>query len=170
MHHLIQALPIIRNSVPNVRLLIVGDGDYLESLKQMVNKLGLQDAVELTGFVSSAEKLTHLRRSHVSVYPSPKEGWGITIIEANACGTPVVAANVPGLRDSVSHGKSGLLYQYGNIDELAQRVVQVLRDKPLCQSLTQGALEWASRFTWDDCARRSFAVMEKTLREWGKHA
>jgi glycosyltransferase involved in cell wall biosynthesis len=170
VHHLVQALPAIQKSVPNVRALIVGDGDYLESLKQIVARLGLQDAVELTGFVNLAEKLTHLRRSHVSVYLSPKEGWGITNIEANACGTPVVAANVSGLKDSVSHGKSGLLYEYGNIEELAQQVVRVLSDKPLYQSLSQGALEWANRFTWDDCARRSLAIMEKTHSEWGKHA
>ncbi|MCX6833404.1 MAG: glycosyltransferase [candidate division Zixibacteria bacterium] len=74
------------------------------------------------------------------------------------------------MKDSVSPGKSGLLYQYGNIEELAQQIVRVLSDKPLCQSLSQGALEWANRFTWDDCARRSFAVMEKTFSEWGKHA
>jgi glycosyltransferase involved in cell wall biosynthesis len=170
VQHLIQALPLIQKSVPDVRALIMGDGDYLESLKQIVARLGLQDAVELTGFVNPAEKLTHMRRSHVSVYPSPKEGWGITNIEANACGTPVVAANVPGLKDSVSPGKSGLLYQYGNLEELAQQVVRVLTDKPLYQTLSNGALEWARRFTWDDCALRSFAVMEKTLNEWGRHA
>jgi len=170
VHHLVQALPIIKRSVPDVRAVIVGDGDYMEPLKRLVAKLGLQDSVELTGFVDSAAKLTYLRRSHISVYPSPKEGWGITNIEANACGTPVVAANVPGLKDSVSPGQSGLLYQYGNIGELAQQIVRLLSDKPLYQALSRGALEWAKRFTWEDCARRSFAVMEKTLSEWGKNA
>ncbi len=168
VHHLIQALPIIQKSVPDVKALIVGDGDYMEALKQLVQKLKLQDAVEFTGFVSSAQKLTYLRRSHVSVYPSPKEGWGITNIEANACGTPVVAANVPGLRDSVAPEKSGTLYRYGNIGEMANQIVRMLTDKPLYDALSQGALEWAAKFTWEDCARRSFAVMEKTLSEWGK--
>ena len=158
VHHLIQALPLVRRAVPDARVLIVGDGDYMDALKQLVAKLRLQDAVEFTGFVPSAQKLTHLRRSHISVYPSPKEGWGITNIEANACGTPVVAADAPGLRDSVSPEKSGLLYPYGNLDEMARQIVRILTDKPLYQSLSRGAIEWASsRGAPCACGRRSTA-------------
>ncbi len=170
VHHLIQALPLVRRVIADARVVIVGDGDYMEALTQLVEKLRLLDAVEFAGFVPAAQKLTYLRRSHISVYPSPKEGWGITNIEANACGTPVVAADAPGLRDSVSPEKSGLLYPYGNLEEMANQIVRILTDKPLYQSLSLGAIEWASRFTWEDCARRSFAVMEKTLSEWDKHA
>jgi glycosyltransferase involved in cell wall biosynthesis len=168
VHHLVQALPIVRKSVPDARVLIVGDGDFMQPLRKLVTDLRLQEAVEFTGFVDSATKLMHLRRSHISVYPSPKEGWGITNIEANACGTPVVAANSPGLKDSVSPEKSGMLYEYGNIDQFAGQLVRVLTDKPLYARLAEGGIEWAGRFTWDDCARRSIAVMEKTLAEWGR--
>jgi glycosyltransferase involved in cell wall biosynthesis len=168
VHHLIQAIPVIQKSVPDLKMLIVGDGDYREALQQLVAKLKLEDAVEFTGFVPSAKKLVYLQRSHISVFPSPKEGWGITNIEANACGTPVVAANVPGLKDSVSPEKSGLLYEYGDLDGMARQVVRILTDRQLAKILSQGAIEWAARFTWEDCARRSFAVMEKTLNEWGK--
>lgn len=167
VHHLIQALPLVRRSVPDARVLIVGDGDYLQPLRKLTADLKLQDAVEFTGFVDSATKLMHLRRSHISVYPSPKEGWGITNIEANACGTPVVAANAPGLRDSVNPDKSGLLYPYGNIEDFAQQLIRLLTDRPLYEKLVQGGLAWARRFTWDDCAKRSIAIMEKTLAEWG---
>lgn len=165
VHHLVEALPTIRKSVPDVQLIIVGDGDYLEKLKELTKKLHQEDMVKFTGYIPAVEKLDYLRKSHVAVYPSPKEGWGLTNIEANACGTPVVAADSPGLRDSVSPGKSGLLYEYGNRAELAEKVASILTDSDLFRTLSEGALQWAARFTWDDCARRSFAVIEQTLAE-----
>jgi glycosyltransferase involved in cell wall biosynthesis len=168
VQHLVEALPKVRVKVPEARVLIVGDGDFMSELKGLANSLNIADAVEFTGYVSPPKKLEYLRKSHISIYPSPKEGWGITNIEANACGTPVVAADSPGLRDSVNTGKSGLLYKYGDIDDLAAQIVKLLTDQQLYNSLCQGAIEWAKKFTWEDCARRSFECMEKTYSEWGK--
>jgi glycosyltransferase involved in cell wall biosynthesis len=168
VHHLVEALPAIRKSVPDVQLIIVGDGDYLGRLKGLTKKLDQEEAVKFTGYIPAVDKLDYLRKSHVAIYPSPKEGWGLTNIEANACGTPVVAANSPGLRDSVNPGRSGLLYEYGNRAELAAKVTSILTDSALFASLSEGALQWAARFTWDDCARRSFEVIEQTLAE-GEH-
>jgi glycosyltransferase involved in cell wall biosynthesis len=170
VHHLIQALPLVQRSVPDIRALIVGDGDYLDQLKQLTAELKLESAVEFTGYVPAEQKLGYLRRSHISIYPSPKEGWGITNIEANACGTPVVAADAPGLRDSVSPEASGLLYPYGDLEQMASQICRVLNDKTLFATLSRGAIDWANRFTWEDCARRSLACMEKTVNEWGRHA
>ena len=81
-----------------------------------------------------------------------KEGWGITNIEANACGTPVISANVPGLKDSVLDGQSGLLYEYGNIGQLANLLLKVLQDNDLRSKLSTGAVEWAKQFSWDKSA------------------
>ncbi len=169
VHHILSALPRVRERVPNARLSLLGDGDYLESLKQQARSLGIEDAVEFPGFVDSDTKMEYLRRSHVSIYPSPKEGWGITNIEANACGTPVVAANSPGLRDSVNPGHSGLLYEFGQIDQLADAIVRVLTDQQLFRDLCAGALKWAERFTWDSCARGSFESMQRAVEEWRQH-
>ncbi len=169
VQHLIAAMPMLRRRIPNARLMIVGGGDYADALRAQTARLGLIDAVEFTGYVALERKIEILRRAHISVYPSPKEGWGITNIEANACGTPVVAANVPGLKDSVSDGVSGLLYDYANVDQLAERLAQMLADNELHQRLCQGAIGWAARFTWDNCARLSFAAMERTVAEWGTH-
>lgn len=165
VHHLISALPIIRRSIADARVMIVGGGDFLGELKSQTERLGLTGCVEFAGFVTEEQKLEYLRRSHVSVYPSPKEGWGITNIEANACGTPVVAADSPGLRDSVSPEKSGLLYEYGNVESLASQIVRLLSDKSAYDCMCRSAIGWAQRFTWEDCARRSFAAMERTISE-----
>lgn len=161
VQHLVAALPLVRHHVPNARLVIVGSGDYQPMLQKQAQELNLGDAVEFTGYVSLEQKLEYLRRAHISTYPSPKEGWGITNIEANACGTPVVAANVPGLKDSVSGGQSGLLYDYGNIEQLAECLTRLLLDQPLHERMCKGGIEWAAKFTWERCARDSFTEIER---------
>ncbi len=152
IQHLILALMKIRALVPNARLMIVGSGDYLDSLKSLVRSLDLTDAVEFPGYVSAAEKVERMRRAHVAVLPSLKEGWGLTNIEANACGTVVVAARTPGLKDSVKDGESGFLYEYGNTGELADKIISLLTDQPLRQRLECGGIAWSDRFSWDNAA------------------
>ncbi|MBN2355437.1 glycosyltransferase family 4 protein, partial [candidate division KSB1 bacterium] len=115
VEHVIQAMSIIRQAVPETKLLIIGEGDYRPHLQRRVQEAGLQDAVEFTGMVSHEEKIRRLNQLWLTVNPSQKEGWGLTVIEANACGLPVVAADSPGLRDSVQHNRTGILYRYGDI-------------------------------------------------------
>ena len=105
-----------------------------------------------------------MRRAHVAVLPSLKEGWGLTNIEANACGTAVVAANSPGLRDSVSDGVSGYLYEYGQVDQLAGRLLQILTDSDKREKLQQGGLKWAARFNWDGAAREFEQIVKQIVR------
>jgi glycosyltransferase involved in cell wall biosynthesis len=153
IQHVIRALRKVREQLPDVRLMVVGTGDYMGALKKLAESLGLAQAVEFPGFVSQGEKVERMRRAHVAVLPSLKEGWGLTNIEANACGTPVIAADSPGLRDSVDNGVSGFLYKYGAIDELGDKLIDVLRDNQLRRQLEEGAVAWASRFNWDDAAQ-----------------
>lgn len=152
IQHLIAAFATLLPRLPNARLEIVGDGDYLPALQEQVRKLGLEQRVAFPGFVPKDDKLNRLRRAHVAVLPSLKEGWGLTNIEANAVGTAVIAANTPGLRDSVRDGVSGLLYTYGDIHQLSNLLYELLTDKSRRQTLEQGGLKWASGFNWDTAA------------------
>ncbi|MEW5995013.1 MAG: glycosyltransferase family 4 protein, partial [Candidatus Zixiibacteriota bacterium] len=152
IQHLIQAFSMVRREVPRARLMIVGDGDFRGQLQSLAQSLGLSDAVEFPGFVSTEDKVERMRRAHVAVLPSLKEGWGLTNIEANAVGTPVIAADVPGLRDSVRDGETGYLYPHGDIAQLARRLVDVLTDDALRARLSRRALVWAERFDWDNAA------------------
>ncbi len=150
--HLLLAYKKVQEIISEADLIIVGSGDYTEPLKKLARKLGLEDKVQFKGFVSSKDKVEYLRRSHVAVYPSLKEGWGLTNIEANACGTAVVAADVPGLRDSVDNGRTGFLYRYGDIEDLAAKLKTVLMDTTLRTSMEINARQWAARFDWDKAA------------------
>jgi glycosyltransferase involved in cell wall biosynthesis len=95
----------------------------------------------------------------VLVQPSPKEGWGLTVIEASACGTAVVAADSPGLRDSVRHGETGLLVRYDDDAALAGALESVLVDPARRKALAAEGVRWAARFTWPDCAQRSLDAL-----------
>lgn len=161
--HLLRALPLIRRAVPDATLTIVGDGDGLDALRALATQLGLGDAVRFAGFVSSAEKVRLMQSAHAMLNPSIREGWGLTNVEANACGTVCVAADSPGLRDSVLDGRTGLLYPYGDVSALAERTVRVLTDGPLRARLEGEALAWADSLTWERCGAETAALIERVL-------
>ncbi len=159
IQHVLQAWPQVLRSIPDAGLQIVGGGDYLPALRKMAARLGISDSVEFPGYVQTGSKIERMQRAHCVIYPSLKEGWGLTNIEANACGTLAIAADSPGLRDSVSDGVSGLLFPYGDIKKLAENVTNVFRDQGLRKKLENGAIEWASRFDWNRSAEKMLALM-----------
>ncbi len=146
---LLEAWRRVRAERAGARLALVGAGGAERELRARAAALGLGESVAFVGFVSEEEKVAWMRRATVLVQPSRKEGWGLTVLEANACGTPVVATRVPGLRDSVREGETGLLAPSGSADGLAERILDVLRDPELRSRLGRGGLVWAARFGWD---------------------
>lgn len=160
IEHLFAAAKRIRPDYPGLEIQILGAGDDQPRLEKEAVSLGVADCVHFAGFVDFERKIEMLQRAWVVVCPSLKEGWGLTNIEANACGTPVVCADVPGLRDSARDGQTGLLYPYGDIPALAERLDRVLRDEVLRHSLRAGGLDWAARFHWDYAARATQAILE----------
>jgi glycosyltransferase involved in cell wall biosynthesis len=163
--HLLSAFALTLKDIPKAKLVIVGEGDYKANLIDLAQKLGITDKVEFTGFVDREEKVRRLQRAWVAVCPSLKEGWGLTNIEANACGTPVIASNVPGLKDSVVHEKTGILYEYGNIKQLSDNLNKILTDLDYREKLREGGLDWAKRFHWDDAAEKTFQLLEMIVRK-----
>ncbi len=161
--HLLKAFAIVKKSVPEAQLHILGRGDYRPKLEALAESLGIENYTTFFGFVSNEDKIKLLSKSHIVVNTSMKEGWGITNIEANACGTPVISANVPGLKDSVKDGQSGLLYPYGDVDELAEKILEVLMNEELLQKLSQGAVDWAGSFSWDESARLMIEKCEEVI-------
>lgn len=162
--HMFDAAARIQDEFPKLTLTVVGSGDDDGRLRQRAVALGVANRVRFAGYVAADRKVEILRSSWVVVCPSLKEGWGLTNIEANACGTPVVCADVPGLRDSAVDGKTALLYPYGDIDALADRLRRMLSDDALRESLTIGGLEWAEGFHWDEAARETESILERVAQ------
>lgn len=163
--HLIEAFAIVKKEIPNAHLVIVGDGDDKPRLMSLVHTLGLTESVTFTGFVSEEEKVDWLNRMHIAVNTSIKEGWGLTAIEANACGTPTVSSNVQGLRDAVVDGGTGLLYEYGNREKLAEKIILLLRDEHLRNRLAENALHRSKEFDWQTGAEKTMEVIERVMKE-----
>lgn len=158
--HLLKALPVVLSEIPDLKVLIVGDGDDRPRLEAMTKEMGLDAVVEFAGFVPVERKVELLQKMWFKVTTSSKEGWGLTVIEANACGTAVLASNVPGLRDAVRDNETGLLYEYGNIDDLSRKTLLLLQDDALRRRLSSGALEWSKSFDWNNAAEQTLALLE----------
>jgi len=159
--HAIRALAIARRARPELRLVVAGTGDHLPELRQLTATLGQVEAVDFRGFVSEEEKLALLRGSWANVFPSPKEGWGITVVEAAACGTPSIASNSPGLRDSVRNGETGYLVPHGDADALAARMLELAGSPALVAHLGAAARRFAESLTWEGAA----AATERHLQD-----
>ncbi|HXF59062.1 MAG TPA: glycosyltransferase family 4 protein [Candidatus Saccharimonadales bacterium] len=157
----IRALPHVIRRVPEARLEIVGDGPYREPLKALARRLKMRDRIEFLGPLLHRYKVEALNQAMVAVAPSPKEGWGLTVIEANACGTPVVASRSPGLIESVRDGETGILVPHGDVKALADAIADLLTDRPRRLAMAAAGLRWAHEFTWERCYRESRAVMER---------
>jgi len=157
--NLIRAFKYVKERIPNAKLIVAGKGDNYKELKSLANHLKL-DSAEFIGEVSEEEKIKLLQRAWVFVTTSEKEGWGLSVIEANACGTPAVAYDVPGLRDSIRHGYNGLLVEDGNIKALADIITHLLENNNLREKLSRNAVKWAKRFSWDRSAKK----LEKVIR------
>ncbi len=160
---LLRAFQIVLREIPRSRLIIIGDGDARPGLEQLARDLHIDHALTFTGFVDEVEKVRLLKTMSLVVNTSAKEGWGLTVSEANACGVPVVASNVPGLQDSVIDGKTGLLYEYGNISQLAGKIMDVLKDSRLQATLGKEALKFAKSLNWETSATRMLEVIQKTI-------
>lgn len=164
--HLIKAMKHIidANQLNGVKLTIAGKGSFTE-LKNLAAELGLNDEVEFLGEVTEKEKVALLNKAWVYVTASSREGWGLTVIEANACGTPAIAYNVPGLRESIIDGQTGLLVQNVNEKALAAAIMQLLQNDHLRHSLSENALKYAKEFSWDKTANEFMNVLERVVNE-----
>jgi glycosyltransferase involved in cell wall biosynthesis len=150
VHIAINAFATILAKYPNAKFYIAGEGEGIVRLLQLVKKLQIENNVSFLGKISEREKIALLGKSWLAVQPSQIEGWGITVIEANAAGTPVVASNVNGLKDSVVDTKTGMLVKVGDVVALVQAIDTILSDKKLRDRMKEAALSWASLFSWDE--------------------
>lgn len=144
-------------------LTIAGYGESLEVLKKLAADLKIEESIHFTGKVSEDEKYKLLAQSWVMVQPSMIEGWGITVIEANASGTPVIASNVNGLRDSVIDGKTGLLIKPKDEKAFAKAMIDLIEDKDFRNYLSEQGKKWALGFRWENSANKFLTMIEDTV-------
>ncbi len=159
--HLIREFVTVLEHLPEARLEIAGDGDALPSLRALVAELGIEDAVTFHGYVDDECKRKLLQRAWVFVNPSEMEGWGISVIEANACATPAISYDVPGLREAIVDGVSGLLVP--DSEALSTSIIRVLSDEKLREKLAFGAVSRAGAFSWESSARNMLNELMRAI-------
>ena len=146
----ITAFRIIKNVFPAAKLIIAGKGKvgFTKYLKKLASKLDLQSSVDFAGFVSEVEKIKLLGGAKVILIPSVREGWNLVPVEANAAGCVPIGYQVPGLRNSIRHGETGILTKKNNPQHLAKAAISILSDNKLQQKLATNGLLWSKNFDW----------------------
>ncbi len=147
---LIQAVVAARRSAPDLELSLVGVGPDKGQLTALVERLDATSFVHFLGRVSDDQLVDIYRSAWAVASASVREGWGMTLTEAAACGTPAVATRIPGHLDAVTDGVSGLLVD--DDGDLARNLARVATDADLRQRLSEGAIAHAARFTWNNTA------------------
>jgi glycosyltransferase involved in cell wall biosynthesis len=153
----VEAMAKVRAAHPNLRAMIIGEGYERPTIEARIREAGAEEWLTLGGRVSEEALIELYRRAWVVVSTSAREGWGMTLTEAGACGTPSVAVRIAGPEDAVVDGVSGLLV--GSAQEVATAVEAVLSDPELRARLSDGARQVASRFSWDQTALRAFQAL-----------
>ncbi|MEU8530702.1 glycosyltransferase family 4 protein [Streptomyces sp. NPDC048629] len=167
---LVRAVPALRRAYPGIRVDIAGDGDELPALRALSEELGVDGAIVLHGRVSEQRKRELLARAWLTVVPSVAEGWGLTVIEANAAGTPALAYDVPGLRDAIHPGRNGWLLAQGT--DLADGIAEALAglgDDAAREAAADRCRAWAASFSWDDSAERLARVVLEEVGRVHRH-
>jgi glycosyltransferase involved in cell wall biosynthesis len=149
--------------VPEATLEIAGTGDYRAPLEGLVKSLDLNGSIKFLGFIPEDEKVHLLRRAWASTLASPKEGWGISNLEAAACGTPVIAANSPGIRESVIDGETGFLVPQNDPEAMAAAMRGIVQSPDLVNLLGNAARRFAETFTWERAANQTLAHLEEVV-------
>ncbi len=154
LHLLIDTLPALRASHPGLVVDMVGDGPDRERLVRHARGLGVgEEVLHWHGYVDAAERDRLLSTAWLTVNPSHGEGWGLSVLEANAHGVPAVAFRVPGLRDAVRHGHTGwLVDEPGSLTATIDAALSVLADPAAAARWRERARAWAAGFTWDATA------------------
>jgi glycosyltransferase involved in cell wall biosynthesis len=153
---LIDVMARVRRSVP-ARLVIVGEGYERDILERRISDLGAEEWCELAGRVGDAELVAHYRAAWLVASASKSEGWGMTLTEAAACGTPAVASRIPGHCDALQDGATGVLVD--DADAMAAAIVGLLRHDDRRKRMGDEAQRFAARFSWDRTAYDTLAVL-----------
>lgn len=162
--HALRAFSILQKSIPDAVLWIAGSGPDESRLRKLSSALGLGQAVKFFGRVGEREKTALLAKAHLMLFPAAREGWGLVVLEANACGTPVLGYRVPGLCDSIREGENGFLVVDGDIRALAQMAESLLKDARLLRRLSASSAAYCGKFSWDDSSDLLESALFSALR------
>ena len=155
-HHALQAFSIIKREVHDAKMWVIGDGYFRKKLESFETK-----DVTFYGYIPNEKKYDLLSRAHIILVPAVREGWGLVVTEANAMGTPAVGYDVPGLRDSIRHGETGINVMEKSPVAMAREAISLLKDPDRLSNYSRNALEFSRQFSWDKTVESFQKVLDK---------
>jgi glycosyltransferase involved in cell wall biosynthesis len=158
-----EAFRIFAKNNPDVKLLFAGSGPEESKMRAKAKQWGLESRVEFLGMVSGEKKMELMGKALCLLQTSYKEGWGLTIIEAAACGTASIASRVSGLCDSVKDKETGLLFKVGKAKDCAEKMNDIYSNTSQRMHLESNARAWAASFDWENSARETLFLMQKLI-------
>lgn len=163
IHHLLQAYSEIKEELQNrVKLMIIGSGPSEKSLKAIAKSMGIVDRVDFIHWLPISEFREKVKNCSVFVLPSVFETFGIVVIEAMASGKPVIASDIPGPRDIITHGKDGLLFEKQSSKELSKHLELLLEDKTLMENLGENARKTVeNNYTFEKISTKYLELFEE---------
>lgn len=169
IEEVIRAFFYILRDLKDAQLWIVGDGErkYVEELKETMRSFSISPKVNFFGKVNEQKKLYLMKKAHVLLHASVKEGWGLVVIEAASMGTPSVVYNVSGLRDSVKNEKTGIVLKKNDANEMAQQATKLVKNNRKYQAFQKNALKWANDLTWEKATKQSLDLINSVARKDG---
>ena len=162
---LIRAIPIVKDRLNDIQLFIGGDGVLRSSLENFIKKNNLESNVHLLGTVDDSALNEWYNKVSVVIIPSVFEGFGLTAVEAMACGTSVIASNADGLRDVIEDGINGFWVPYNDVSALSARILDLLENGSWLSKLSKnGKKKVATVFNWDIISKDVLAVYENVIK------
>jgi glycosyltransferase involved in cell wall biosynthesis len=167
--HALRAFKTIKGEIPNAKLWIIGDGYMRKELESLAGRLFPNSSdIMIFGRQNQAKKLELMSKAHVLLVPGVREGWGLVVTEASAMGTPAVAYDVPGLRDSVIDGVTGNLVHAGDTVAMGIEAVQLMNDHILRKTYARNGLQAAKQFNWDNTSTSILKLLQHSHSTYQK--
>ncbi|MBI5680849.1 MAG: glycosyltransferase family 4 protein [Methanobacterium sp.] len=163
LYALIKAFQEVKKSISDSYLYIAGSGDEENELKDLVKELGLENDVKFFGFVKGDRKYSLIKSANVFVLPSFWESLPIAVLEGIACGKPVIASNVGGIPYLVNDGENGFLVMPGEVDELSDKLITLLKDKKLQEKMGNESLKRSEDFDWNKISDKTIEVYNELI-------
>lgn len=167
VRHLIDAFEAVHLEMADARLVIVGEGPEGIELKRQAASLGLDHCITFTGALSQEEVAAYFRLAAVAVFPfvvaagGDQEGLGLVVVEAQACGCPVIASDLPAVRDTIENGSTGILVQPGSADDLARAILGLFADRSLAEKLgANGRRSAKQQFDWEQVGAHYLEILQ----------
>lgn len=163
----LEAMPLIMNKVPNVKFVVAGSGPHLNQLKALVAEFGLDNKVKFVGHIDTFDLCAFYSIADLTVVPSLYEPFGMVVLESMAMGTPTIVADTGGLSEIVVHEETGLKFEPGNPESLAEAMLRILADDVLADRLTTDAMSYmGDQYNWDRITRSTIDVYRSAVREY----